>query len=215
MRDFTVVAVVLAGLGLTAPAAQAQSRIGAFAGLNVATVVGEGTEDITGKKSRTGLLGGVFAAFALNDRVAIGPEVYYTMKGVKGTEEGTELEVKVDYLEVPLLVTLSFPTEGSVRPFVYAGPAVSFRTKCELSGQMGGISVSFDCDDPEVDARIKKTDMGVVAGGGVRFGPLFVSARYDIGLMNINDEADAGSSEAVRTRAFSVIGGVSVPLGRR
>ena len=67
----------------------------------------------------------------------------------------------------------------------------------QVTGEDDGVSVSFDCDSPELDDALgtKTTDFGLVLGGGFEF--LFsrltvqLDARYNLGLTNLYDTADA------------------------
>jgi hypothetical protein len=226
MRLVPVTGGAALALGLVAFTAWAQAgphRVGFIGGMNFATVVGDGTENFPGKGSRLGAVAGAFADFRIGPRVSLAPELVYAMKGftVNGfpASEDDEVAVEVeaegilDFIEIPLLIKLHLATGNrGIRPHLFAGPAVSLRTTCKVEGRVGTVAISLDCDAPDVEGRVRRTDVGVLVGAGLGIGPLFVAARYDIGLMNLNDDPEG---EAIRTRALSLLGGVSIPLGRQ
>ena len=57
--------------------AQAQLKFGAKVGLNISNVTG----DIEDTKSKVGPLFGVFAFYSVSDKLAIQPELLYSMQG--------------------------------------------------------------------------------------------------------------------------------------
>jgi hypothetical protein len=208
-------------LAVTASGASAQGgqhRLGLMVGANFATIGGEGADQIANKENRVGFLAGGYAEIGVHRNIAISPEAYYTMKGVKGGEGGVDAEFKVDFVEVPVLLKVVFPSEGGklrLRPHLFAGPAISFQVGCKAEFTSSGTSLSIDCEDPDAEAEIKDVDFGVLVGGGIDIGPAFVGVRYDFGLTNLNDDPAAASDEDFKSRAFSIVAGVSIPVGRR
>jgi len=115
------------------------------------------------------------------------------MKGAKEKEsiqgETIELTVSLDYIEIPLLLKLIIPIEGSsVHPAIFAGPAVGFNTTAKGKVEYAGESYEDDLED------IKSTDFGLVFGGGVGFpvgnNELGFDVRYILGLSSVDDSAD-------------------------
>jgi hypothetical protein len=169
-------------------------------------------EDLLGEdlKSRIGFSVGGFITFNISEMFAIQPEVLYTMKGLRFEEEifGETLKVwmKLDYLEIPVLVKIIFPSPGGVNPYLFAGPAVAIKVSGKVKAEFAGESDEEDIED------MKSTDFGLVIGAGVDFGfgalgkgTLSVDIRYSLGLSTISDF----EGDDVKNGAFSLMVGFS------
>ncbi len=178
--------------------------LGVKGGINIADLHVTGA-DLGDTSTRTGLVGGVFAELGLGSVFAIRPEGLYSQKGFSETDTGIDADLKVDYIEVPLLLAARFG-QSSVRPVVFAGPVVGFEASCKLEGSSGGVSVSADCADQDVDTE--STDFGVAFGGGVEVDAggvvLLLDGRYTLGLRDI----DAMNGSEAKNRVWSVMAGL-------
>lgn len=182
--------VVLFAFALFSISAQAQMQLGLKAGLNLANLSGD---DISDTDARTGFAGGLFFTYQFNEMFAIQPEAYYTMKGAtnSGTFEGItyESELKLDYVEIPLLLKFLIPIKDSgVRPTIFAGPSIGFNMSAKSKVEAGGQTFEQDIED------VASTDIGLVFGGGIGFpvgnGELGVDIRYILGLSTIDDSSE-------------------------
>jgi hypothetical protein len=213
MRFHRVMSVALALLPLTIVHAQGapmpRSRFGITAGINSAIVVGDDTEDAT---RQTGLMIGVLNVSPLTPSFSVQTEVLYTMKGAGASEEGADVAVKLNYLEIPVLGRFEIPASGGVKPFVYAGPAISFKTSCTIEAEFRGNKLSTDCDDEQESFKVKSVDYSAVIGGGLGFDVrgkmLTIGARYTHGFANIGDEGNA------KNRVISAVASFELPWGR-
>src|SRR5512134_1589049 len=106
MRPLSALALTLPLL--TAPvAAQNRPLLGVYGGVNFAEL---GGEDVGEVSSRTGLQAGAFASIPLGGILALVPGVAYSQEGTDvETGTSTSLTVKLDYLEVPLLLKVAAP----------------------------------------------------------------------------------------------------------
>lgn len=163
---------------------------GVKAGLNVAKL---GGDDISDADSRTGIAAGLFGEIGINKMFAIQPEVYYSMQGAKSKEdiEGTTVDVtmKLDYIQIPVLFKFIIPVEGSsVKPNIFAGPALGIKSSSKVKAEVEGSSFEDDIED------IKSTDFNLVFGGGINVGAgkmtVGFDVRYLLGLSSIDDSAD-------------------------
>lgn len=214
-KTIASLAVVLASLTSLA-AAQKEHRFGIHGGVTFAKVSSKSAE-VEGATNRTGFLAGVFAELQLSSNFAISPEVNYIVKGTKLAQTGVTGNVKLPYVQVPLLFKVLVPVKGSgkttIRPQFYAGPAIGFKAGCNLSATSGGTTLNEKCSDTDVD--LKSTDFSVIVGAGLGVGPVFFGARYDLGLTNINHDPSASADDAAKTRALSFMVGVSFPLHKK
>ena len=175
-----------------------------------------GTSEQTDTRSAFAL--GPFVEFGISDVFSVQPEVLYTQKGTKDTEDGIDLTFKLNYIEIPVLLKARISSaEGGVLPSVYAGPVFAFETKCEVEGSDGGVSATVECNDEELlGLETKSVDFGVALGAGVSIpaGSVVIvgDARYTLGLSDINDTAEFEELD-VKNRTWSVLVGVGIPLG--
>ncbi|MEJ2151474.1 MAG: porin family protein [Gemmatimonadota bacterium] len=222
MHKLSVVGLaILLGLFVVTNVAAQGTMIGGKAGFNVSDLsVDEAPGEVI--DMRTDFVGGGFVSFPIGESFAIQPEVLYARKGAKidDFDEDAELEAKLDYIEIPVLLVARLTDQNSAaRPIVYAGPAVSFEVNCELEGTVEAVSASADCDRlSEVGAdeniETKGTDFGLVFGGGVEFDAgsavIIIEGRYNVGLVDIND---ATEDDEIKNRAFSFMAGIGFPIG--
>jgi hypothetical protein len=155
--------------------------------------------------TRNGFVAGAFLAFPLGDSVSLQAEALFAQKGAKFEFENLDTTLKLDYVEVPLLLKYRFGGEG-IRPYVFAGPYVGFRTKAEVEVDAGGDGTSTD----ELEDETKSTDFGAVAGGGLEFpagsGAFLLEARYARGLTNIASD-DVDNDDEVKHAVVSLLVG--------
>lgn len=211
---FPLKAVLVTAFLMTLPTVvAAQANVGFRGGLSLASLGGDDVEDLG---SKTGLNIGGFVHVPLSDVVGLQFGAGFVQKGFKETELGVKFEFGVDYLELPLLLTLSPPTTGNVGFNFFFGPAVGFKTGCSVSGSEGGVKVSVDCDDPEFEVDLKSVDFGAMVGAGLDIGvtdnvSVVIEGFYNLGLTKIDD---SGVDANVKNRAFAVLAGLSFSLGR-
>lgn len=187
---------------------QAQSKItyGPKAGLTLANLYGD---DNSETDSKIGFAGGGFLSIQASDQIVIQPELLYTTKGAKFDTLGLELKLKLNYIEVPILIKWMFPTEGTVKPSLFIGGAPAFLASAKAEVSVGGAAVEADIKD-----ITKSFDFGVIVGGGLDFaagsGTFAIDVRYTLGLTSIDD---TGFDEDVKNKAFSASIGYAIGVG--
>ena len=194
---------IAALLFASAAPADAQTRVGAKAGINLAeqslgTDFGSVSAD-----SRTGIVAGGFLHYPLGAPFYLQPEVLYSSKGWSFDDAS----LKLDYLEIPVLFGAAFPLENSaIRPTVFAGPEIGIQLSCDAEGE--------DCGD-----GYKSLDFGLVFGGGVIWGlasfDLFLDGRYALGLTDVLDTGDVVElgDVSAKNRAWQFTAGIGFPVG--
>jgi outer membrane protein with beta-barrel domain len=207
-------AAVFAGAALLMPARAAAQGItaGIKAGLNNSNISLDFPGDDTGAptpKSRNGLIIGGFVGKDFNPKGGILVEVLYAQAGTKLSfteEDGTAInqEIKVDYIQIPVLGRVNFKASNAAVVHIFGGPAFAFKASQSEKLTINGIEVTVD---PADEANIKDTDMGLTVGAGLDIGRLLIDVRYTWGLMNINN--DTGTNEPdVKTKQFAVMFGI-------
>ena len=182
------------------------ARFGVTLGLNSATLSGDNEGETS---RRTGVIGGAFAVIPTTSAFSVQPELLFSMKGAKVSEEGITGTLKLNYVEIPVLGRFDFSASSGVKPFVYAGPAISFNVSCSAEVSGSGINIKTDCEDEDTGESVKKVDYSGVIGGGLAFdvsGRTFtIGARYTHGFASIGDNGDA------KNRTISLLASLEFP----
>lgn len=246
-----LVVLPAAAAAQTAPAATPSAatpapHFGILGGLNSATIGGSAallTDDDgadVSKSRRNGVAAGVYFTLPFGTSgLALRPELLFAQKGarynasvaippsqgVAGTVTGRG-DVRLSYVEVPLLLQFTAPTASRLRPQLYAGAAPAARLSCRFALRVSGLGQSLtesdDCENiPGViegdDTRlnVRRFDVGGVVGGALGFDvggrALTVGVRYTHGLLAVFDEDGASDT---KNRTLGVYGSIEFPFGR-
>lgn len=201
------------GTIVTAGPLAAQSGIGVVGGFVSANITSELPPAGTMYSAKSGFAGGLSLTIGSATGVSVAPEALYVLKGtsVTGTVGTTTYtgSVKASYVEVPLLFRVALGG-GSTHFYVTGGPQISFEMTCK--SEIVTLQPEKDCNDPAAPTSgIKSTDYGVMFGAGVAMGRLTASARYDLGLANINRDATVGADKVKNKTIFVMLG---IALGK-
>lgn len=130
---------------------------------------------------------GILLGFNFSDNFGIQGEVIYSTLNQKYSEDDVQKEIKLEYINVPLL--LSFNT-GKLKPVnfnVVAGPQIGISVGSELGGST----------DENAVLSVKKGDLGFAYGAGFDFGlnaaktfRLGIGFRGVYGLVDISDNSN-------------------------
>ncbi len=228
MKKTLLLAALIAFSCISVDSVEARSKfeLGVKGGLNIATA---SVDFIDNNESKTYFGFGASLAIHINESFTIQPELLYMQKGTVFRQfavvviEGIpvtvtqETETKGSFLEIPILAKLTIPTSGQVRPSFFAGPAIAFnlsaKDKITLSASaMGGYY--SETEEFDIKDETASIDFGLVLGGGIDFllsnVTLSVDGRYNLGLVNLND---APTNMDFKARTFSILAGLSFPIG--
>lgn len=145
-------------------------QLGIKGGVNISNFTGGNFENLD-KKSLVGFHAGGFVSFFFGDNLALQPEVLFSSQGAKLENAGDKQNLKVSYINVPVLLKYRF--NGGF--YLEAGPQIGFK-------------VSEDIDDMPVEDFAKSTDLSVAGGLGFHSSSgLGIGARYTAGLSKVGD----------------------------
>ena len=103
---------------------------------------------------------------------------------------GAELELKLEYFEVPMMVKFDLGTSDT-KPYLMVGPTIGFNMSAKLKAAELEVDIKED---------IESVDFGVGFGAGVNVpmgnNSIFLEARYALGLTDI-DAADSDKEPEV------------------
>ena len=169
MKKLLVLAVSL--LGLTTMTAQ-EFNFGIKGGLNSSTIGG----DVKDTKALVAFNAGVFAEIKLGDILGIQPELVYS---AQGTKFKTGDDLKLNYLQVPVMVKLY------LFDIIYAeaGPQVGFL--------MSAKSGSTDIKD-----QINSTEVALGVGAGVNIADkIRLGLRFNFGLTDVFKDSPTNNAD--------------------
>jgi hypothetical protein len=150
-------------------------RFGVEGGFNVASLNGQQTPGAV-YASRLGFVGGLFLQLPLGTSLSLRPEVLYSQKG--GKING--VDYALDYVEIPVLLNVNV-----------IGPL----------GLLMGPSFNANVATP-AGVTVNATDVGIVGGAQVDLFNFLVSARYEVGLLDLN------SNSKLQNGTFTLLAGI-------
>jgi len=165
MKRIILAVIALMAFGFTN--AQ-QTRFGVKGGLNITSFSGGNYWDA---KSLVGFHVGGLAEIKVIERLSIQPEVLFSTQGAKLEAGNTDIDRKLNYINVPVLAKFYITKQFTVE----AGPQLGFL-------------VSAKSDGDDVKDLYKSVDTGFNFGAGYNFTDnVSVGLRYTVGLSNIAD----------------------------
>ena len=190
--------------------------------------------------ARIGLVGGAFLTINTSPNFSIQPEFLYSTKGMEtkfrytfnSVDYETVLQIKLIYVEIPVLLKYKFSTEGNLKPSFYFGPALGLNVSGNFTGEEGSLGGdALDLGELDI-SNLTSTEFSAVIGGelGIAMGntTLLLDLRYTAGLTTVFDDAsfataitnsewafvdDNGIADDMKNSGFSLSVGVSFPIG--
>lgn len=209
------IAAAIAGIGLVVappPAAEAQPlQLGAQLGGSLSTFSGDGAGGLV--EYRAGIVAGLTVSYRLTDRLRVESGAQWVDKGAKGWVQGFEEPISADlrlsYLQLPLVLRIAPVHEFPVRPSLSVGSAVAYELRCRVEHAVGTLVALIDC--AEEDRR--KADVSLLIGMGLEWragrAAVLVEAGYQAGLRDL-DRIDALQT---RNRGWTLTPRISLPIG--
>ncbi len=190
MKNLCFIAVI-ALFSFTSVQAQ-DLKFGAKAGVNFATISGD---VIDGAKSRTSLHVGVVAEIPISDKLSVQPELLYSAQGAEFDSSIIKSTLKLDYLNLPILVKYYVADNLSLE----AGPQVGFllSAKADVEGNTNNdATLKSINEDVDIKDNISSIDFGLKFGAGYTLeSGLNFGAHYNLGLSNLNDTETSDTIE--------------------
>ncbi len=194
--SFLFLVIVMISTNIIAQKTEKESffRIGAKAGVNINKIDGLPYKDAFNYN----FLLGAFAQFNLSNKIGIQPEVNFVQSQSEFTNDantitddlfggGTQHQAKLDYLEVPLLLNINLGPTKKVK--LQLGPAYGGLLKQTTDSLKIGINNLY-----------RKGEWSAIGGIWIQLPLINLSARYKLGLSNINaiNNAQTWKSQAIQ-----------------
>jgi len=188
-----------------------------------------GTEPSGEGTPRYGITGGVFGEYdfySIENIVDLSAQsgVYFVMNGFRsdvdltaapGTPftEVTPTEFNLNYIQVPVLLKASFPLNLPVKPFALVGASAGYLITKSVGTSEDLNTTQEDYYNGAVvdpyEEKLSNFDFGLVFGAGVDLDMgLSIDARFNLGLMNIDQ--DATGDDYTKTRSITLMASYNI-----
>jgi len=147
--------------------------------------------------NRTGFALGVNVDMPITRQISIQPEALFIQRSSSFTLPGNATFLsKRNSIEIPVFVKLRL--DAPISPFVFAGPVATFNVSSSVEAEtpVGGIAAGFNA---------RNFDYGAAFGVGLDLQPFFATARYTVGISDLNED-----SAEWKSRGFNLLAGIRI-----
>lgn len=209
MKSYSIVILiaVLSGWGMWAADASAQWQVGGILDLNFATASVEPEVGNRAYSMRTAFGIGAVVDYPLAPQIDLHGQIMLQGKGMtlKDPDFERDIDWKVTYIEIPVLLRYTLQTEASAQPYVAVGPSFGLLQSAKFT----------DGEHTEDDEDAKSLDMSLALAAGAKLprgrNTFFGEVRYAYGLINVVEDPDVNPS--VKHRGLQILAGVTFPIG--
>ena len=195
----TTIVTLAISLMVVASLSAQEFHLGIKGGVNFASIGGDETDDID---RRTAFHAGLVSEIKFTEKFAVQPELLYSALGYKtefsetinGVQLSEEESVDLDYLTIPLMAKYYLMDNLAIE----AGPQIGLLLSADRESEErvnGGNINSSEKSEEDIKDSVNGTDIGFAAGLSFNTGTgAFISARYVLGVSNINDFSESENS---------------------
>ncbi len=181
-------------VGLMVVGSFAQMNYGVKGGLTLGKVSTDDVPSSVDRKFRMGFAFGGMMVMPLNENMELQTELMYVMKGEKFEEGSFDMEIKMDVLEVPVLLKYKFAENMAA----YGGISLDYIVSAKVEEE------GYELDLLEEDL-VKTFGMGLSFGAQYMMDKIIIDARYDLGLTNMVED-DFMTEEAKFNTIYLTVG---------
>jgi hypothetical protein len=145
---------------------------------------------------------GALIGINASDHVGFQGEVIYSQLAQKYKEANTDIErqVKLNYVNVPVLLVLNTGFSHAVNFNVCAGPQVGFNTGAKIETASDNHS---NADTVHAVLAVKPADVGIAYGAGIDFG---TAVKFSLGFRGVYGLVDVSDrSQSITTNEYYVL----------
>lgn len=202
-KAFIIASFLLASAGVYAQRAIGSWNVQPKLGFNAASMTeSEGTDP------RVGLVIGGELEYQATDKVSISAGALYSQQGLKGSFDGISSTIKMDYINIPVLVNFYVAKGLALKAGLQPGFLVNDKMKASASGTSVEVGIEEAFRAGGVDASVKSLVMDVPVGISYEFSNFQIDARYNIGV----SKAVSMGSESTKHQVFQLTLGYKFAL---
>jgi len=208
------------------PVSTPSTMIGIRAGLGIANEATPAYSDFT-VGSRTGFLLGGQLDFWFSPTFALSLQALYDQKGDQLTgidPDPTDPlygypetdNFTLSYIEVPVLAKLALGS-SEVKPYLFAGPSFGFLVGANDHQIISANGATYSDQTVDVSSKYNTFDMSLLFGAGISYQmasgmQIFGDAGYALGLVNVENTVNTGTTETLESRDIRIAAGLMFPL---
>lgn len=178
MKKIMLIAcLLLASVGIYAQHAKGSFNIQPKLGLNVATMTNN-----DGSDPRVGFVGGAEFEYQATDLLSLSFGALYSQQGVKASDEGLDGTIKMDYINVPVLLNVYVAKGLAVKTGIQPGFKVNSKVKASTSGVSAEVDLEKAFQAAGVDASVKSVDFAIPVGLSYEYRNFQLDARYNFSV---------------------------------
>jgi hypothetical protein len=200
------------------PVSTPSTMIGIRAGLGIANEATPAYTNFT-VGSRTGFLIGGQLDYWFSPMVAVSAQVLYDQKGDQLTGISPDNgypetdDFTLNYLEIPILAKVALGS-SAVKPYLFAGPSIGFLLGANDHQTQTQLGVDQTVD---VSPSFSSMDLSLLFGAGISYQmasgmQIFGDAGYALGLVNVENTVNTGTTETLESRDIRIAAGLVFPL---
>lgn len=181
-----IISAVLLVLTLNIPGKTQETnspQFGIKGGVNFSNLY---TKDAESNNAMVGFNVGIFSKIPISGNFAFQPEIYFTTKGAEVTYNNTFVDgtasFKLNYIEMPLLFSISVTDNFSINAGPYAAYLVSGNVKNKSNVTLFDFEENINTED------YNRIDAGIAGGASLDFRSVSFGARYSYGLNKVGKE---------------------------
>jgi hypothetical protein len=163
------------------------------------------TGDTENTKMRLGLVAGAEFGYMFNDNFGATAGLLVSMQGsnFKDTDYTKDESSTLTYLNIPMLANYYIFPGFAIKAGIQPGFLLSYKRK--FSENIDGHWEDFDSSDKD---GLKTLDLSIPLGVSYEFSDFVIDARYNLGVLNINDHGSA----TIRNSVIQLTVGYKIPF---
>lgn len=161
-----------------------------------------------GSDPRIGFVAGAEFEYQTTDVLSLSFGALYSQQGVKGNSDGIDGTIKMDFVNVPILLN-AYETKGlAVKLGIQPGFKVNSKVKVSGGGASAEVNLKQALEAGGVDADVKSFDFAIPIGLSYEYRNFQLDARYNFGLT----KAIEADGESTKNSVFQITLGYKFDL---
>lgn len=178
-KNFIALAALLFSVSVNAQKAAGSWSLQPKAGINIATMTNDDDAKI-----RTGLVVGAELDYQATPQFSISAGALYSQQGSEAKVQGVSGTLKMDYVNVPILVNFHVANGLALKAGIQPGFLINDKVEVSSNGVSAEVGLKESYRAAGVDADISSLDFAIPLGISYEFSNVVLEARYNLSLTN-------------------------------
>ena len=178
-KNFIALAALLFSVSVNAQKAAGSWSLQPKAGINIATMTNDDDAKI-----RTGLVAGAELDYQATPQFSISAGALYSQQGSEAKVQGVSGTLKMDYVNVPILVNFHVANGLALKAGIQPGFLINDKVEVSANGVSAEVGLKESYRAAGVDADVPSVDFAIPLGISYEFSHVVLEARYNLSLTN-------------------------------